>query len=45
MNLIFAGMLNDDKKLAGVGLGNAMNAIFGHGLFIGLNGAINTFAS
>ena len=45
MNLIFAGMLNNEKQLAGVGLGNAMNAVFILGLFVGLNGAINTFAS
>ena len=45
MNLVFAGMLDDEKKLAGVGLGNSMNAVFILGLFVGLNGTINTFAS
>jgi len=39
------GRLNDDKKLAGVGIGNALILIFGIAFFIGLNGALATLAS
>ena len=39
------GRLNDDKKLAGVGLGNSVIMIFGCAFFVGLNGALGTLAS
>jgi Na+-driven multidrug efflux pump len=39
------GLLNDEVKLAAVGLGNAFIIIFGLGVFVGLNGAVGTLAS
>ena len=37
--------LGDDKKLTGVGFGNALISIFGIAFFTGLNGALGTLVS
>ena len=34
------GLLKDDKKLAGVGIGNSIVTVFGVAYFVGLNGAL-----
>ena len=42
---VFAGSLNDEAKLAGVGLGIGFSAIFCSSILIGMNGALQTLAS
>ena len=45
INIVFVGRLNDDRKLAGVGLGNAVITSCGISAYYGLNGALSTFVA
>lgn len=45
INTVFVGHLNEPAKLAGVGLGNMIINIFGMSVFLGMNGALETFVS
>ena len=45
VNLIFVGHLNDEKILAGVGLGIMLQNVFGLSIVLGINGAIETLVS
>ena len=45
INLKIVGMLGNDKLISAIGLGNTINNILGFGMYVGLNGALNTFVS
>ena len=45
LNLIIVGQMKDDTQTAAVGLGNAIITLFGIAILLGLNSALNTFAS
>jgi len=45
INLFVIAMLDDEKKLDAVGLGNTIINLFGIAFFLGLNGALSTFVS
>ena len=43
--MIIIGQMKDDVQTAAVGLGNAIINLAGVGVIVGLNSALNTFAS
>ena len=45
VNIWVIGHLNDPELLVAVGLGNVVINILGYGMFLGLNGALNTFVA
>jgi len=45
VNIWVIGQLNDPELLVAVGLGNVVINILGYGMFLGLNGALNTFVA
>ena len=45
INVIFAGRLNDETKLAGIGLGTTMNHMLGLCIIYGMGGALDTLIS
>ena len=45
MNLIFIGYLKDTSKIAAIGIGESMIAMFGFSIIAGMNSALNTYIS
>lgn len=45
INTIFVGHLNDDAKLAGVGMGNMIINMIALSVAYGMNGAVETLVS
>ena len=45
INLVIVGMLDDERLLAAVGLGNTIINIIGVGMYYGLNSALSTYVS
>ena len=45
VNVIFASRLNDETKLAGVGLGTTMNHMLGLCIIFGVSNAMDTLIS
>ena len=45
INVVFIGSLNDPVLLAGIGLGNMLLNLFGNGILLGVNTALETLVS
>ena len=45
VNVIFASRLNDETKLAGIGLGTTMNHMLGLCIIFGVSNAMDTLIS
>jgi len=45
VNTFFIGHLNDPALLGGVGMGNMLINVLGMAIFMGMNGALETFVS